>query len=406
MKRLALKFGGTSVGTIEKIKKVANIVKKRHDEGNEIIVVVSAMSGVTDDLEEKSKLISKNFDTKELDVLLSSGEQVSSSLLSGALIDIGLKARSWMGWQVPILTDANYTSSQIMKIKTDEVLNFISDSDRGIAVIAGFQGISINNRITTLGRGGSDLSAVAIAKFFKTDFCEIYTDVQGVLTTDPSINKNAKKIDKISYEEMLEMASLGAKVMQPNAVQASMIDNIPIHVRSAFLEKNGTKIISESEIDDKKVVTGIAYSKNNAKVSVVGVVDKPGVAADIFEPIGKNNINIDMVIQNTSLDGKKANVTFTIKREDLEKTLSLLEKNKKKLNYNQIIQDDKLAKVSIIGAGMIANPGVTHKMFRSLADEKINILAISTSEIKISVLIREELTQKAVKILHKTFDLN
>ena len=237
MKRLALKFGGTSVGTVEKIKKVANIVKKRHDEGNEIIVVVSAMSGTTDDLEEKSKLISKNFDIKELDVLLSSGEQVSSSLLSGALIDIGLKARSWMGWQVPILTDAHYTSSQIIKIKTDEVLNFISDPDRGIAVIAGFQGISINNRITTLGRGGSDLSAVAIAKFFKTDSCEIYTDVEGVLTTDPSINNKAKKIDKISYEEMLEMASLGAKVMQPMSVQAAMIDNIPIHVRSTFSEK-------------------------------------------------------------------------------------------------------------------------------------------------------------------------
>ena len=202
------------------------------------------------------------------------------------------------------------------------------------------------------------------------------------------------------------MASLGAKVMQPNAVQASMIDDIPIHVRSAFSEKTGTKIISESEIDYKKVVTGIAYSKSNAKVSVVGVVDKPGVAADIFEPIGKNNINVDMVIQNTSLDGKKANVTFTIKREDLSKTLSLIKKNKQKLNYNKIIHDDKLAKVSIIGAGMIANPGVTYKMFRSLADEKINILAISTSEIKISVLIREDLTQKAVKVLHKTFELN
>jgi len=275
-----------------------------------------------------------------------------------------------------------------------------------VAVIAGFQGISKENRITTLGRGGSDLSAVAIAKFFQTDSCEIYTDVEGVLTTDPSINQKAKKIDKISYEEMLEMSSLGAKIMQPNAVQASMIDNIPIHVRSTFSEKTGTKIIPESEIDYKKVVTGIAYSKGNAKVSVVGVVDKPGVAADVFEPIGKNNINIDMVIQNTSLDGKKANITFTIKREDLKKTLSLIEKNKQKLNYNKIKHDDKLAKVSIIGAGMQANPGVTHKMFRSLADEKINILAISTSEIKISVLIREELTQRAVKTLHKTFGLN
>ena len=404
MKRLVLKFGGTSVGTIEKIKKVANIIKKRFSEGNEIIVVVSAMSGVTDELKAKSDLISKNFDNKELDVLLSSGEQVSCSLLSGALIDLGVKARSWLGWQVPIVTNDNYTSSQIMKIKTEEILNFISK--KGVAVIAGFQGISKEMRITTLGRGGSDLSAVAVAKFFQADSCEIYTDVEGVLTTDPSINEKAKKIDKISYEEMLEMSSLGARVMQPNAVQASMIDNIPIHVRSTFSEKSGTKIIPDSEIDYKKVVTGIAYSKGNAKVSIVGVEDKPGIAADIFEPIGKNNINIDMVIQNTSLDGKKANITFTIKREDLQKTLNLIEKNKQKLNYDKITHDDKLGKVSIIGAGMQAAPAVTHKMFRSLANEKINILAISTSEIKISVLIREDLTQEAIKALHKVFGLN
>ena len=404
MKRLVLKFGGTSVGTIEKIKKVANIIKKRVSEGNQIIVVVSAMSGVTDELKLKSDLISKNFDEEELDVLLASGEQVSCSLLSGALIDLGIKARSWLGWQIPIVTNSNHTSSQIINIKTDEILNFISE--KGVAVIAGFQGISEKIRITTLGRGGSDLSAVAVAKFFQADYCEIYTDVEGVLTTDPSINEKAKKIEKISYEEMLEMASLGAKVMQPNAVQTSMIDNIPIHVRSTFSENSGTKIVSENEIDTKKVVTGIAYSKGNAKVSIVGVVDKPGVAADVFEPIGKNNINIDMVIQNTSLDGKTANITFTIKREDLKKTLSIIEKNKQKLNYNKITHDDKLAKVSIIGAGMISESGVTHKMFRSLANEKINILAISTSEIKISVLIREELTQKAVKNLHKTFGLN
>jgi len=404
MKRLVFKFGGTSVGTIEKIKKVANIIKKRHSEGHEIIVVVSAMSNVTNDLKDKSNQISKNFDDKELDVLLSSGEQISSSLLSGAIIELGLKARSWLGWQIPIITNSNHTASQIIKIKSDEVLKYISKG--GVAVVAGFQGVSIEGRITTLGRGGSDLSAVAIAKFFNTDSCEIYTDVEGVLTTDPSINNKAKKIEKISYEEMLEMASLGAKVMQPNAVQASMIDNIPIYVKSTFSEKPGTKIVSENEVDYKKVITGIAYSKSNAKVSVVGVVDKPGVAAEIFEPIGKNNINIDMVIQNTSLDGKKANITFTIKREDLSKTLSLIEKNKQKLNYNEIIHDDKLAKVSIIGAGMIVNPGVTYKMFRSLAEAKINILAISTSEIKISVLIREDLTQKAVKALHETFELN
>ena len=404
MKRLVLKFGGTSVGTIEKIKKVANIVEKRFSEGNQIIAVVSAMSGETNKLNEQSKTVSKNFDSKELDVLLSAGEQISSSLLSGSLLEMGLKARSWLGWQIPIITNNNHTSSQIIKIKTDEISNFISD--RGIAVIAGFQGVSLNSRITTLGRGGSDLSAVTLAKFFKADSCEIYTDVEGVLTADPTINDKAKKIDKISYEEMLEMASLGAKVMQPISVQAAMIDNIPIHVRSSFSEESGTKIISENEINYKKVVTGVAYSKNDAKVSLVGVVDKPGVAADIFEPLGKNNINIDMVIQNTSSDGQKTDVTFTLKREDLSKALNLIEKNIKKLNYNKIIHDDKVAKISIVGAGMIANPGVTHKMFRSLANERINILAISTSEIKISVLVQEDLTQKAVKILHKEFELN
>ena len=403
MKRLVVKFGGSSVGTVEKIRKVANIIK-RLSESNEIIVVVSAMSGVTNELKAKSDLISKNFDDKELDVLLSSGEQISCSLLSGALIDLGVKARSWLGWQIPIITNDNHTSSQIIKIKTDEILNFISE--KGVAVIAGFQGISKEIRITTLGRGGSDLSAVAFAKFFKADSCEIYTDVEGVLTTDPAIHEKAKKIDKISYEEILEMSSLGSKVLQSSAVQTAMIDNIPVHVRSTFSEKSGTKIIADSEIDYKKVVTGIAYSKGNAKVSIVGVVDKPGVAADVFEPIGKNNINIDMVIQNTSLHGKKANITFTIKREDLQKTLNLIEKNKQKLNYDKITHDDKLGKVSIIGAGMQAAPAVTYKMFRSLANEKINILAISTSEIKISVLIREDLTQEAIKALHKAFGLN
>ena len=404
MKRLTLKFGGTSVGNLEKIQKVANIIKKKHHEGSEIIVVVSAMSGVTNDLTKKANLISKNFDPKEQDVLLSSGEQISSSLLSAALIEMGIKARSWMGWQIPILTDRTHTSSRVIKIKTDEVLKFISEG--GVAVIAGFQGITDDNRITTLGRGGSDLSAVVIAKYFETDSCEIYTDVEGVFTTDPSIHEKAKKIDKISYEEMLEMSSLGAKVMQPVAVQASMINEIPINVLSTFSNNQGTKITSESEINYKNEVTGIAYSKNDAKVTLVGVVDKPGVAADIFEPLGKNNINIDMVIQNISSDGNKTDITFTIKRTDLSRAIKIVEDSSKHLNYNKIIHDDKVAKVSIIGAGMIANPGVTYRMFRSLADKKINILAISTSEIKISVLVNENKTQEAIKALHKTFGLD
>tara|TARA_Y100000590_G_scaffold439995_1_gene564793 strand:- start:1926 stop:3137 length:1212 start_codon:yes stop_codon:yes gene_type:complete len=403
MKKLTLKFGGTSVGSIEKIKKVAKIIKKRHQEGNNIIVVVSAMSGATNELLKKSNLISKKFDNKELDVLLSAGEQISCSLLTGALIEIDVRARSWMGWQIPILTDENHTTSQIIKIKTEEVLNFISN--RGVAVIAGFQGVTKNSRITTLGRGGSDLSAVVISKFFQTDSCEIYTDVEGVYTTDPSMHKKAKKINKISYEEMLEMASLGARVMQPISVQDSMVNNIPVEVRSTFSKKKGTIITSESEINYNKLVTGIAYSKNDAKVTLVGVIDRPGIAANIFQPLGINNINIDMVIQNTSSDKKKTDVTFTIKRADLAKTLRLI-KNNKNLNYKKIMHDDRVSKVSIIGAGMIANPGVTYKMFRSLADAKINILAISTSEIKISVLVNEKKTQKAVRTLHKTFKLD
>ena len=404
MKKLTLKFGGTSIGSIEKIQKVAKIIKKRQEEGNQLIVVVSAMSGVTNELIQKSNSISNNFDNRELDVLLSSGEQISSSLLTGALVDIGIKARSWMGWQIPILTDDNHTFSKIIKIRTDEILNFISN--KGVAVIAGFQGVSNESRITTLGRGGSDLSAVSIAKFFQVDSCEIYTDVEGVFTTDPSMHKKAKKIDKISYEEMLEMASSGAKVMQPISVQASMTHDVPVHVRSAFSEKAGTIITSQSTIDYKKVVTGITYSKNDAKVTIVGIMDKPGVAADIFEPLGKNNINIDMVIQTAASDFVKTDVTFTIKRDDLPKTLDLIEKKNQYLNYKKLIHDDKVSKVSIIGAGMIANPGVTYKMFRSLADEQINILAISTSEIKISVLVQENMTQKAVRALHKTFELD
>ena len=362
------------------------------------------MSGFTNELIKKSQSISKNFDLAEYDALVSSGEQISSSLLTGALINLGLKARSWTGWQIPIITDDNHSFSKIIKIETKEILDFISN--KGIAVIAGFQGVSVKSRITTLGRGGSDLSAVVIAKFFKTDSCEIYTDVEGILTTDPSIHNKAKKIDKISYEEMLEMASLGAKVMQPTSVQASMISDIPVHVKSTFLNVDGTIITDESEIDYKRVVTGIAYSNNDAKVTLVGVIDKPGVAADIFEPLGKNNINIDMVIQNTSSNGKETDVTFTIKREDLNKTLNLIEKSNKKINYKEIIHDEKVSKVSIIGAGMIANPGVTYKMFRSLAKEDINILAISTSEIKISVLVKENFTQRAVKALHKIFELD
>ena len=404
MRIVVLKFGGTSVGTIKNIKKVSEIIEAYRKKNYKVIVVSSAMSGVTNELVKKSKEISDNFSDSEYDVLVSSGEQIACALIAGRLIHNGIKSRSWLSWQIPIITKGVNKNSRIYQINKKKIFQYLKEG--GVPIITGFQGVSSEERITTIGRGGSDASAIMLAKFFKAQRCIIYTDVEGVLTTDPNINKKAKKIDKISYEEMLEMASLGAKVMQPSAVQASMIYDMPIHVRSTFSEKAGTEIVSEDNIDYKKSVTGIAYSKNNAKVSIVGVVDKPGVAADVFEPIGKNNINIDMVIQNTSLDGKIANITFTIKQEDLKKTLSIIEKNKKKINYKKITHDEKLAKISIIGAGMITSPGVTHKMFRSLANKKINILAIATSEIKISVLVQEKFTQEAVKTLHKTFGLN
>jgi len=404
MTKLTVKFGGTSLGSIEKILNAAKIVKKRLEEGNQIIVVVSAMAGTTDDLLKKSKSISNNFDRGELDVLFASGEQVTSSLLSGALISLGINSRSWMGWQIPIVTEGEKGLAKIAYIKTDEISKFISEG--GVAVVPGFQGISKDNKITTIGRGGSDLTAVAIAKFFETDSCEIYTDVEGVFTTDPLINSKAKKIEKISYEEMLEMSSLGAKVMQASAVQTAMMHDIAVNVRSTFSNKSGTQIISENKIDYTKIVTGVAYSKNDAKITLLGVVDKPGVAANIFEPLGKNNINVDMVVQNISHDGKETDITFTVKREDCHKALDLIKKNKETVNYKKIIHDDKVSKVSIIGAGMITNPGVTYKMFRCLADNMINIMVISTSEIKISVLIKETETQKAIKALHKIFNLD
>jgi aspartate kinase len=404
MKRIVIKFGGTSVGSAVKIINAAKIAKKRHKEGNQVIVVVSAMSGVTNDLFNKSNKISKDFDKPELDVLLSSGEQISSSLLAGALINLGMKSRSWLGWQVPIRTEGDHASSRIFKIQTSEVTSFLKEG--GIPVIAGFQGISKRNRISTIGRGGSDTSALMVAKFFNTDSCEIYTDVKGVYTTDPSMSSKAKKINKISYEEMLEMSSLGAKVMQPSAVQTAMSNNISVHVRSTFSKETGTQIVHEDEINNKKVVTGVTYSKNDAKITLLDVKDKPGVAADIFEPLDKSNINVDMVVQNISSDKNKTDITFTIKREDLRKTIKIIKKNRENVDYKKLIHDDKVSKVSIIGAGMIVHPGVTYKMFRSLADEKVNILVISTSEIKISVLIDEKMTQKAVKALHKTFKLD
>jgi len=403
MFKKVLKFGGTSVGSIERIQHVANIIKKEHETGNKIIAVVSAMAGKTNELINLSHSVSNDFDKREMDVLLASGEQITCSLLAGALINLKLKAKSWMNWQIPILTDGDHSNARIVNMNVEKINLFLKE--KGIAVIPGFQGISKEGNITTIGRGGSDATAVAIAKLFKTDSCEIYTDVDGVFSTDPNKIPVAKKIDKISYDEMLELSSLGAKVMQPSAVQAAMMYNIPLEVKSTFTDRSGTKIFEQENIDYNKSVTGVAYSRDDAKITLIGVRDKPGVAANIFEPLNKAQINVDMVIQNVSSDQKTTDVTFTIKRDDLSKTKEIMEKNNL-LEYKRLTQNDNVAKVSIVGAGMVSTPGVTYKMFKALADDQINILAISTSEIKLSVIINEKDILNAVKKLHTTFELD
>ena len=403
MVKKVLKFGGTSVGTSERIQHVAKIIKKERSLGNKIIVVVSAMAGKTNELINLSKEISEEFNKREMDVLLSSGEQVTSALLSGALTKIDVKAKSWLNWQIPILTEGEHTNSRIININVEKINAYLDEN--GVAILPGFQGISKKGEITTIGRGGSDASAVAIAKIFNTDSCEIYTDVDGVFSTDPNKIPVAKKIEKISYDEMLELSSLGAKVMQSSAIQTALMYDIPLEVKSTFTERKGTKIFSQENIDYSKSVTGVAYSKDDAKITIISVEDRPGVAANIFEPLSKAQINVDMVIQNISSDQKTTDITFTVKRDDVSKTKQIL-KDESKINYKEIIHNNKVAKVSIVGAGMVSTPGVTYRMFRALSDEKINILAISTSEIKLSVIIEEDDTLKAIKKLHTIFDLD
>ena len=403
MVKKELKFGGTSVGTTERIQHVAKIIENEHASGNQLIIVVSAMAGKTNELIKLSKEISNEFNKREFDVLLSSGEQVTCALLSGALLKLNVKAKSWLNWQIPILTDGDHANSRIINMHVEKINKYLDE--KGVAIIPGFQGISKNGEITTIGRGGSDATAVAFAKIFNADACEIYTDVDGVFSTDPNKIPVAKKIDKISYDEMLELSSLGAKVMQPSAVQTAMMYDIPLEVRSTFTERKGTKIFSQENIDYTKSVTGVAYSKDDAKITIIGVEDRPGVAANIFEPLSKSQINVDMVIQNISSDQKTTDITFTVKRDDVSKTKQILEKLSK-INYKEIIHNDKVAKVSIVGAGMVSTPGVTYRMFRALSDEKINILAISTSEIKLSVIIEEDNILKAIKKLHTVFELD
>tara|TARA_B100000886_G_scaffold334483_1_gene290068 strand:+ start:33 stop:1247 length:1215 start_codon:yes stop_codon:yes gene_type:complete len=402
MKIVILKFGGTSVGSIDKIKKVAEIIEEYKKKNYKIIVVSSAMSGVTNELIKKSKGISKNFSDAEYDVLVSSGEQVACSLIAGRLIHKGFKSRSWLAWQIPILTKGPQKNSKIHLVNKKKISDYLKKG--GIPIITGFQGVNEDGRVTTIGRGGSDASAIVLAKFFKAKRCVIYTDVEGVYTTDPNKLKKAKKIKIISYEEMLEMASLGAKVMQPVSIQDARLNRIDVEVKSSFVKKPGTLITKRSNIKNDKIITGISTTYNDSKITLIGVKDKPGVAAAIFKPLSNNSINVDMVVQNISANGKETDLTFTIKTEDLNKTEKIIKENKR-INFRKLLLKKGVVKISVIGVGMISTPGVTYKMFQALANKKINIQVISTSEIKISVLIDKKNVKKALEVLHKEFRL-
>ena len=403
MKIVVLKFGGTSVGSIKRIKNVANIINSYHKKRYKLIVVSSAMSGVTNNLIRKTKEISENFLPSEYDVLVSSGEQVACSLIAASLSHIGLKSRSWLSWQIPIITEGSHKNAKILSIYKKKILDYLKKG--GIPIVTGFQGIDINERIKTIGRGGSDASAIMLAKFFKAERCIIYTDVEGVYTTDPNKLKKARKIKVISYEEMLEMASLGAKVMQPVSIQDARLNRINIEVKSSFKKKPGTLITKRKNIVNNKIISGISSTQNDAKVTLVGVKDKPGVAAMIFKPLSKNLINVDMVVQNISANGKETDLTFTIKTDDLNRTKKIIEANKN-IKFRKLLLKKNVSKLSIIGVGMVTTPGVTFRMFQSLAKKNINIQVISTSEIKISVLIDKRNTKKALIALHKEFKLD
>lgn len=407
MSRIVMKFGGTSVGSVDRINHVSSIVKSEFDLGNQVVVVLSAMAGETDKLINLTKDLSDNFLASEYDVVISSGEQVSAGALSGLLNSQGVKAQSRLGWQIPIVTSGDHKSSRIEAIHSKELINLLESNV--VVIIPGFQGINSEGRITTLGRGGSDTSAVAIAAAIDADFCDIYTDVDGVYTSDPNKVPTAKRLDKISYEEMLEMASLGAKVLQTRSVETAMNNDVVLRVLSSFSDlgedKKGTLVCSEDSIADKKIVTGVAASTNDAKLTLTGIKDKPGVAADILGELADNGINVDMIVQNISGDRKTTDLTFTVPKDEFTKAKTLMENLSSNLSYKDLIVDSNIAKISIVGVGMRSNAGVASQMFRILSQNNINIDVISTSEIKISVLINKELTEKALNTLHDHFEL-
>jgi len=413
MARLVMKFGGTSVGDIERIRNVAAHVKREVDAGHQVAVVVSAMSGETNRLVGLTRDVSPLHDAREYDVVVSAGEQISVGLLALALQDIGVAARSWLGWQIKVETSDVHGAARILDIHADGLEAQLEEGR--VAVIAGFQGISSAGRITTLGRGGSDTSAVAIAAALKADRCDIYTDVDGVYTTDPRVVSQATKLARISYEEMLEMASLGAKVLQTRSVELAMVHNVRLQVRSSFDAADsafpedgivGTLICNEDEIMEQEIVSGIAYAPNEAKVTLLQVADKPGVAAEIFGPLADAAVNVDMIVQNMSADGKTTDVTFTVSSDELERALAVIEGLKGKVEFANLQAVPEMAKISVVGVGMRSHAGVAQKMFKELAEKGINIHVISTSEIKVSVLIDSDYAELAVRALHAAYGLD
>ena len=403
MALIVQKYGGTSVGSIERIRAVAERVVESHKQGNQLVVVLSAMAGQTDFLIQLAREMTDRPDPRELDVLLSTGEQVSVALLAMALKTMGYDARSFLGFQVAIHTSNLYGKARIHKIETARITKELKEGR--IVTVAGFQGLDKNGDITTLGRGGSDTTAVALAASLNADICEIYTDVNGVYTTDPNICPKAKRLDTISYEEMLEMASVGAKVLEIRSVEFAMRYNVPIHVKSTFSKERGTMVIDETKDMEKVLVSAVAYTKNEARVTIKKVPDRPGIASQIFEPVFKSGIVVDMIVQNTSEDGF-TDLTFTVPKSDFYKTMKQVSEVARKIGAEKTLGDEDIAKVSIIGVGMRSHAGVAQKMFAALAGENINIMMISTSEIKVSCVIEEKYTELAVRILHKVFGLD
>lgn len=399
-----MKFGGTSVAGIDRIRNVAQRVKAEVDRGNEVAVVVSAMAGVTNQLVDYADQAAKLYDLREYDVVVSSGEQVTAGLLAIILQDMGVPARSWLGWQIPLRTNAAHGNARIEGVEGAEILRRFSEGQ--VAVVAGFQGVDTQGRITTLGRGGSDTSAVALAAGLNADRCDIYTDVDGVYTSDPRIVTRARKLERVTYEEMLEMASLGAKVLQTRSVELAMKHGVRVCVLSSFENTPGTLVVDEDEIVEQAIVSGITYSRDEAKVTLTSVPDRPGVAARIFGPLSDAAINVDMIVQNVSVGGATTGLTFTVRKSDLDRAVKVLEGARDDIGYGELIADPNVVKVSVIGVGMRSHAGVAQSMFKTLAEKGINIQVISTSEIKISVLVAEEYTELAVRSLHSAYGLD